>query len=482
MSTIRVRRSGVYYFAAQVAAYIISILFTIYVARVLPAIDYGIYGYIGSLWMAADVFKSGFNFWASRMIARGRKCLKSLMIANLLLSIPIAAILIAIIIGQASLFGDAYLYILTVSAAYIVSSYIYSSIIRTTAMQRPQYLGIDPIVTSLIKASLGVALIYIAGITGLLATFVVSNIVVSIILYRPNRAELEEEVDLSLIKEWGKGAWYPILLSLSIVLITNIQLLVMGALGDIGGLPSYNMAYRASRLIQFSSALSIALVPALLKGGDPAENTYKVLDLTLLIAIPTTLGLAIYSDSVVYLFGWNKYVDARIPLAILSVSMFIYLLNIIGTRIIVGMEDIDKEYTIDINRLLRSEMMRLLIYIYISVAVSAILIIILYPILGIIGMALSHLGATSTMFLLIGIKMLSVVDAKKLFSRVAKYLSASLLSIALIYPIPKYRSLYIGLAAISAMAIYIIVIYSIDKEVRELTKNILRRYVGIKLG
>lgn len=473
MSSIKLRRSGLYYFTAQILSYLITILYAIYVARELPKIDYGIYGYIISLWTTIDVFKAGFNFWAGRMMARGKKCLKTLIMANLLVSIPTASLLFIIISSQAKMYGGNYLYIGILSVAYILTSYLYGSLVRSTSMVKPHLLGIDPILNSIIKLVIGIPLIYYIGIMGALATLVISNITVSIALYKINISEIEVKIDLSLVREWLKGAWYPILISLSTVLMLNIQLIILGALEATTMLPSYNMAYRASRFIQFSGALSIALVPALLRGRDPEKSIFNVLDLTLLVAIPVTIGLITYPGEIVYLFGWDKYLDAKAPLIILAISTFINLFNIIGRRGIFGLGEVDADYTIDIGRLVRSEMMQLLIAIYISLGVGIVGIILLYPHYGIDGLATSQLLSSITLFILIGVKTLRIVDGSALLVKVGKYLVASVIAVASIYFIPKHRSLYIGLAATIAIAVYSLTIYLIDNDVRELVKKIL---------
>ena len=480
MSSIRVRRAGLYYFTAQLLSYLITVLYTIYVARALPKLDYGLYGYILSLWMAVDVFKTGYNFWAGRMMARGKKCLKTLMLANLIVSIPTSIALLIIIFKQSNIYGELFTIIGTLSVIYILTSYLYGSLVRATGMLRPQLLGIDPILNSTLKIVVGIPLINYLGFTGALITLVIGNIVVSIALYRINREDVEDNVDFSLIKEWTKGAWYPILLALANVLIVNIQLIVLGIVEAVNQLPSYNMAFRASRFIQFAGAISIALVPALLKGRDPEKSVYNVLDLMLLVAVPVTLGLMIYPREVVYIFGWNKYIDAQIPLIILAASTFISLFNLVGLRSIIGLGDVDAYYTIDINRLIRSDMMKLVISMYISLALETITIILLYGEYGTVGLAFSHLVASATLFLLIGVRTIKMVNMRLLLVKTGKYVLAAALAIALIYFIPKYRSLYIGLSAAVAIAAYAAAIYLIDEDTRKLVKRI-QEEVSLKL-
>ncbi len=480
MSSIRVRRAGLYYFTAQLLSYLITVLYTIYVARALPKLDYGLYGYILSLWMAVDVFKTGYNFWAGRMMARGKKCLKTLMIANLIVSLPTATALLMLIYRQPGIYGDAFIMVSILSVIYIIISYLYGSLVRTTAMLRPHLLGIDPILNSILKIIVGIPLINYLGLTGALITLVIGNLIVSIALFRINREDIEDKIDFSLVREWTKGAWYPILLSLANVLLINIQLIVLGWMEAVNQLPSYNMAFRASRFIQFAGAISIALVPALLKGRDPEKSIYNVLDLMLLVAIPVTMGLIVYPKEVVYLFGWNKYTDAQIPLIILATSTFISLFNLVGRRSIIGLGDVDADYTIDVKRLVRSEMMKLVVSLYISLALEALAIIFLYGNYGNVGLAFSHLIASATLFVLIGIKTVKMVEKRLLLNRIGKYLLATAIAIASIYYIPKYRSLYIGFSAIIALVVYVVVIYLIDEDTRKLVKKI-RDEVSLRL-
>jgi len=472
LSSIRVRRAGLYYFAAQLLSYLITVLYTIYVARALPELDYGLYGYILSLWMAVDVFKTGYNFWAGRMMARGKKCLKTLMVANLIVSLPTSLALLILILRQPSIYGEAYITVGILSVVFIITSYLYGSLVRATAMLRPHLLGIDPILNSTLKIIVGIPLINYLGLKGALTTLVISNLAVSIALFRINRGDVESKVDLGLVMEWTKGAWYPILLTLANVMMANVQLIILGIIEAVNQLPSYNMAFRASRFIRFAGAISIALVPALLKGRDPEKNVYNVLDLMLLVAVPVTLGLMIYPKEVVYIFGWNKYTEAQEPLIILAASTFIGLFNLVGLRSIIGLGDVDADYTIDVNRLIRSEMMKLVISMYISLALETLAILLLYNQYGTTGLAFSHLVASTTLFILIGVKTIKIANKHLLLVKTGKYLLAALIAIASIYYIPKYRSLYIALSAAVAIIVYATVIYLIDKDTRKLVKKV----------
>ncbi len=473
MSKIGLRRAGLYYFTAQITSYAIKVLFTIYVARELSRIDYGLFGYILSLWVTIEVLRGGFSFWAGRMMARGGKYLKTLLASNSAASILAAASLSIIVLYQSPIFGDKYIGVTVLTALYVISSYIYGSLLTTTMMTKPNLTWIDPITKSISLAAIGAPLIHYMGLIGALITYTLSNLTTAIALFKVNIDNLEEIIDFTIVREWIKGMWYPIALALLNTLLSNIQLIILGGLGATGDLPPYNMAYRASRFVQFSSALSIALVPALLKGRDTRRSIYTVLDLTLLTAIPITLGMTLYPREVVYLFGWNKYLDAQTPLIILSIAAFINLFSIISWKGILGTADVDIDFTIDLNKLMRSDMMRILKAMATSLIIAVVTIPILYTYYGVAGLALSNLLSSITLFTLLGVKTILIVDKKALSNKIIKYITAAIISLATIYYIPKYRSLYIGLAAIIAAGIYLIIVYLLDPETRDLVKRIL---------
>jgi len=89
LSNIRLRYTGILMFLSNILSYCIGVVFAVYVARVLSVSEYGVYGFIGSLWDVFAIFSGLFPFWATRMIARGGTFAKTSFIANLLTSLPL---------------------------------------------------------------------------------------------------------------------------------------------------------------------------------------------------------------------------------------------------------------------------------------------------------------------------------------------------------------------------------------------------------
>jgi len=471
MSSIRLTYTGVKYFILQILAYLIGIVFPIYVARIIPASEFGIYGFIASLWTTFDLFRNMISFWAGRMIARGGRYVKSSLISNLLLSIPLSILYLLILFFFVPGYEN-YILIYLLSVLYLPLSYGISGLNAYVSMKIPDKLGYGPLIFSLVKVSLGFILVYIAGLFGAIITLLTGYSLYFLYFIRLSYKEFEEKVDFTRVKEWIKGSWFVLLLSMAVILYNNITVLILGFLGRNVSLGSYYVAVRVSGWIGLTTGLSIALRPRLLSEVGGVKDVERTASLLLLFATPMLIGILMLDKGIVYLFGGNKYMAAIIPLVILAIAKYLDIFTNLGINTILGFEKFDKKFMIKVKELIKSDMFKILIYRYIALAILAIAIIILYPLMDIVGLALSTLVSSIAIFILISsISFRRIGTLYNIQKSFIKYLFSSLIMAIAIYLVPKYRGLLIISAIFIGAAIYFITLYIIDKDFRVLVKR-----------
>ena len=476
MNRIRLTYASLKYFILKVSSYLIGIIFPIYIARILPVPEYGIYGFIVSMWTTFDIFKNVIPFWSGRMIARGGRFVKSSMASNLLISIPLTIIYILLGPLISNVVGVS-LSIYLISSIYIPLSYGISALTSYIKMRVPDKLGYGPMTLSLIKISIGLVLVKYIGLFGAITTLLIGYVLYFICFLKISVSEFEEKVNLGIIKEWLKGSWYVTLLSIAHRLYDNLAILMLGFIGATVSLGSYYVAVRAARWIGLTSGLSIALTPYLLseKGGE--REILRTIYLVSMFATPMLIGILVMNQAIVYVFGGLeagelKYGEAVIPLLILAIARYIDVYTNLSQNIVFSYEKFDIDFMIRIRELIKSRMFLVLIFRYIGVATLAISILILYPLYGLNGLAYSMLITSIVLFTSIGLLgRKNISSYGYILSKLARFTLSSLIMAGILYILPKYRTLVIVADIFIGIGIYFTVLYLIDRDFRILIKK-----------
>jgi len=480
MSDIRLTYTGIKYFILRFIAYLIGIAFPIYVARLLPATEFGIYGFIASLWGVFDVFKNMIPFWAGRMIARGENLAKSSLISNFLISLPLSIIYLSLIPLYPSISNNYYsIYILSV--LYLPITYPLAGLRAYISMRKTDKLGYEPIIFNLTKVSIGLIIVYLLGLTGAIQTILFGYLLILIYYLKLSVKEFEERVEFERVIEWVKGSWYVLALSVSLVFYNNLPVLMLGFLNE-SSLGAYYAAVKVASWITLTTGLSVALTPRLLSEAGGMGDVERALSLLLMFSTPMLVGIFALNTGIIHLLGGRKYMDALIPLFLLALARYINVLATVGINTILGFEKFDKYFKVDLRELIRSDMLKVLFARYLGLIVLAASIIILYPLYLIDGLALSVLIASITLFIIV-----SAIFIRKLGSlpriggRLLKYSISSAIMGLIVYILPKYRSLLVILSVFIGAGIYFTVLYLIDREFRVLVKKGLDEIARILL-
>ena len=473
MNEIRVRFSGIAVFLSSVLAYIIGMAYTVYVARVLTKEEYGIYGFIGSLWSMALLFGSIVAFWAFRARARGKKVVRTAVFGEALLSVPVSLALGFYLLTSSGLSFSCIL----VVVAYVIISYLVSGLnvfFRATAPHKTSYRNL---LTSLVKISVGLLLVFYLKLLGALLTLTLGVLLYGLYVLKHAWSELSGSVDLSLLKQWLSCFWIVIILNSVSVIFLNMDMYYLGFRGLFSMLGSYTVAKRIANWMTLTSSLSIGLSPALLSGKSK-ENVNSVLDLTMLFTVPMVVGAVVMSKDLVYVFG-TKYMEASTSLKILAASMMFFIVSAVLDGAVRALDDVDK-YELKLGPLLRSYIFKLAVLSYIGLAIELLSMFLLAPTMGLNGIALSVLVG-SLVLLIIKYELTRKVvrlNLRKLARKGSTYLICSLIMALILMILPKGRISLVVLSVGIGCAVYFLLLYLVDGEFREMVHAGLRREVS----
>ena len=110
-------------------------------------------------------------------------------------------------------------------------------------------------------------------------------------------------------------------------------------------------------------------------------------------SIPLLFGTLLLSRPLVNIFG-SKYIQAVTPLFILIIARFLGLITNIASATILSLDKVDANFRIPLRGLFRSKIFKLTIYEYLSLLVQFILLVALFPIYGLVGVAIFVLIAS----------------------------------------------------------------------------------------
>ncbi len=461
MGEIRVRFSGIAVFLSSVLAYIIGMAFTVYVARALTKEEYGIYGFIASLYSLALMLSSAISFWAFRARARGRKVIGTAVLGEIILSVPASLTLGAYLLTHAGL--D--LQCVFVVMAYVVIGYLVSGLNVLFRAIAPHKTSYRSLIVSIVKISVGLLLVFYLRLLGALITLTLGVLIYGLYVLRYAGGELRGSIDLDLLRQWLYCFWIVIILNSANVIFLNADMYYLGFNGLFSALGSYTAAKRIANWMTLASSLSIGLSPALLSGGGK-ENVDSVLDLMMMFTVPMVVGAVVMSKDLVCVFG-AKYMEASNSLEILAISMLFFLLSNVLDGAVRSLDDVDR-YELKLRSLLKSYIFKLAVLSYVGLAVELLSMLLLAPRAGLDGIALSVLCGSVTLLIIRYNLARKVVQLSltRLVKRSSLYLMCSLIMALVLSVLPKGRISLVILSVGVGCVVYFLLLYLADEKFR----------------
>jgi O-antigen/teichoic acid export membrane protein len=296
-----------------------------------------------------------------------------------------------------------------------------------------------------------------------------------------------------LIK-WLKGFPVP-LIGIVNGFVYGLDIFLGGALyGSALPLAYWQAALTVALVINFYTNLAAGLYPALLSGGGTRE-VEKIFRFAMMLGVPMLFGTIFLGRDILLLLR-PAYAEAAPVLYVLALSYWVVGLSGLFAVIVWGKEEVDRKADITFADYVRSGLFRyilaglLLGILYIMVFTGVALVARVWgwgPVVTANTWAYAHLGLSVAGFV-VGY----LFSRQKLVFRlpwlsVVRYVVASFLMLALMYPLYLYiptsniaavQFIRVAVLLASGVTAYSIPVILLDREGREMVKLLFNRLVG----
>jgi len=481
---IRLYYSGLIIFAAKILSVATGFIFTLLITRNTTEPELGIWSNVFDLMGYFLLLSAAIPFWATRFLARGKEgTTKTAFLANLVLGIIAAAFYLPLIpfVTQALSVPGVYLYLYVIAAAQVVELYLISLLEACLRAVKPEAVGYGLLVEEFVKVSLAILLIVVLKqpLFGAMVSLIIGvaiQVAYYVKLVSPN---FKEKIRWDYVKEWLKGSVAAIynVIGNQIAVFIFILLFIYGGQGARG---YYTAAMTIANVITYSSFLSFALYPKLLANKSLQDVTMS-LKMVLMFAIPMTVGIIAIPDS--FLIILNESYGAATPvLFLLAIDCFVSTISQFYTYVLFGVEEVDEKAKIPLKQLLRSDIFKVFTLPYIHSAITlptAYFVLTRFavnqPVEAAAYVTAINMVARIAMFLVLLAIMRKSVKVNVPWRNVAKYSFAAIVMAAILYLSPHQTKITSTLGmAVAGGAVYLALIFLIDRETRDLIASIWR--------
>jgi len=441
LSKVRLRLSGALMFAANLVGYLTGFLFTVFITRRLSEEEFGVWALIGSFITYSLLPFNLVGSWISRDAARGKRILSSAAALFLLLT-PISIIIyFSIALGSAAAIN----YDPGIIALGIIVLIPYILLTLGTAIQTgyaPQNLGIARIIFEISKVAIAFYLVVTLrlGLLGAFLSLSIAYLLQATLLLKKSKPLFQKQISRNLITKWVKGAPINVIQALNNALAVTDTVLIGLITGSAIATGYWQAAVTASTLVASSSLLMTGLAPRLLSGGSQRDLD-KVLDFTMMLAIPMLFGFLVLSKDILWILR-PTYSAAWIAASLLAIRGVAGILSRLGFLTVFGTDEFDKGENVSLKDYFKSRIFLLnkinliLSVLYVS-SVSVFLLVTKTWSLSVVELVTS-VAAISLMFAIlrsvINLKLMKKLTKLKLtYGNLSHYVAASIIMVALIY-------------------------------------------------
>jgi O-antigen/teichoic acid export membrane protein len=488
---IRVQYSGFIIFAAQIISVITGLVFTLLLTRNMKTQEYGVWSNIFDLMGYFTLLSGLFPFWVTRFVARGKEgAIKAGFSANLIVALVSVAVylpLISLVTGALQISG-AYLILYMIACLQMINVYMIGILESCLRAVKPQAIGYGLLIEEMCKVSL--AFVLIAGLHelfwGAMFSLIVATSIQVFYYIRLLVEDLREKIRWSYLKEWLKGStaiFYNAVGSQSVAFVFILLFLYGGqsARGEYQALATF------ANIVGYSSFLAFALYPKLL-ASNSLEDVASSFKTVLMFAIPMATITMTMSKSLLTILNVS-YSAGSPALILLTLDTIVLLISQFYTSVLLGIEKLDEQAKVSLNKLVRSNMFKVFTLPYIQAAivlpatyyfltqlatgnsVQAVLYVTTINLCVHVGTFVG-LYATMRKSARLGVP----------WGRIEKYVFASAVTATLLYFLPNPTTLLLTIAKVAGgVTTYTALLLSIDAGARELLTLIWHEIKGIFL-
>ena len=480
---VRLKYSGIIIFLSRLLSVGTGLFFSLMVARNTTEQEFGIYGNLGDTLSYFTLPALIIPFWTTRFTARNHAgAPKTGLTANFLLSIVFAAIYMLLIptITSAFQIGEAYIILYIIVVIQILELYTLQAFESILYAKQPQKIGYGFLIFEVCKVIIGYILIIQLNLSLLGAvTSVIIAYVLKLTFYLKLTAhELQGKIRASYLKEWLKASPINIYNIAGQRLAAFVLILLFIYAGEVAR-AYYGAALTIAAIIGYSSLLAFALYPKLLSKTNPQDISTS-LKMVLMFAIPMTAGAIILSDSYLTILK-IVYRSARPVLIISAMNMLCMSISSVFGTVVSGTEKIDEKAKIPFRKLIKTRLFLVYTLPYIKAAIT--LPLTYFILTSIAETAIEAATLLAAIIFVADIPLLfatyaiarKCIDFHMPWKSIVKYAAASAVMAVVLLVIPNpTRILYTLAVTLVGGAIYILILLQTDREVRSLSKSILK--------
>jgi O-antigen/teichoic acid export membrane protein len=475
---LRLHYSGFIIFASRLLSVGTGLIFQFMIARATSKSEYDIWFNMNDVAMYFTLFAGVLPFWAMRFAARGKEgAVKTGILSNLVIATLATLIYLPFVPIITSAWGisEGYASLYFLIAIQIIELHSISVFEGCLQVRTPKSVGLGWLIQQVCKVVLGYLLIIQLRqpLFGAIVATLVAFLAQVVYYFALLAGELKAQIKREYIREWLKGSTANII---NVVgnQIAAVVFIFLFSYGGEGARSIYGAATQVANVVTYSSFLAFALYPKLLAEGK-REDITSSLKLVLMFAIPMAIGAVIMSDSYVAILK-PEYEGTGAVLIVLALDALVIVLSGLFSSVLFGMETLDENAHISFRKLATSRLFvaLLLPYLHSLITIPTTLYVLTMfaqgqPLYAALYVSIINSIARFVMFLIL----LAIVCTKtrieipwKAFSKFA-LASTAMASFLALVPHTTRLSLTLITTAIGGL-IYIIVLFTVDKEAKAL--------------
>ena len=355
MSGIRVTYTGLISFIGGILSIIFGVIFTLIITRTLTPEEYGTWGLINALIFYVCMINPIVSYWSTRDTARNIESGKTAVLSSMLLSI--CSVSVYIIISYLMGFYTSEEQNTLLFAAILIPPMALNGILTAINLGwKPQAISYGTISFGISQIPLALFFIYFLdlGITGIILSLVIANLVSITVLSYYAKEKIKNHFKKSVLKKWLRLSWLPLYPGLAI-LVAGFDISIFTIVtSSVVGIAFWSAAVVLPSMISHTALISRAVYPKLLE-----EKTREFVNenLTHLFYFGILLTALVITFARPGLYALNPIYEIGVPVVIImAVEMFLTVLTNVFLLSLAGIEKVDKNENSTFKDYLKSKL------------------------------------------------------------------------------------------------------------------------------
>ena len=336
MSEIRVTYTGLISLTGGIISVFTGLVFALIITRTVTPEEYGTWGLILALITYVTLIGPIVSFWSTRDTARNIKSGKTAILSSLVIST--GAISVYLVISYFMSYYTSVEQNSLLFAAILVPTIFINGVL--TAMNlgwKPHTITYGTLAYGLSSIPLALFFIYYLnfGVTGIIISVFLANIVSIIILFYYAKEKVRNQFNKQTLKKWIRFSWIPLYPGIA-VLVAGLDISIFTIItGSVIGL-----AFWTAAIISHTALISRAVYPKLL---EEKSKEFLSENLTLLFYFGIVLVSLVITFAKPGLYALNPIYEIAFPIAIImSFEVFLSVLTNVFLLNLAGVEKVDK--------------------------------------------------------------------------------------------------------------------------------------------